>query len=149
MQFVAFAESIQLFPDGTLFIHIALILLMVWLLNRTLFKPINRVIAERERSRGGHSSEAEQMLAQATEKESLYSREMLDTRTRGYEIVEGEVKQAAAIRDQRLSEVKSEVTARVSVEKQNLEQQMAAAKSAVAADAERLSDAIAATVIKV
>ena len=39
--------QIQLFPDGTLFIHIALILLMIYILNRTLYRPINRVLDTR------------------------------------------------------------------------------------------------------
>jgi F0F1-type ATP synthase membrane subunit b/b' len=48
MTFVAFAEnSIQLVPDGTLFLHIIIILLMVFVLNATLFKPINRILEER------------------------------------------------------------------------------------------------------
>jgi F0F1-type ATP synthase membrane subunit b/b' len=52
MFFLAFAD-IQLVPDGTILIHIALILLMIWLLNRTFFRPINRVIAAREKNKGG------------------------------------------------------------------------------------------------
>ena len=59
MILLAFAESIQLFPDGTLFIHIALILLMIWVLNRTFFRPINRIIQSREKHSGGHASEAD------------------------------------------------------------------------------------------
>ncbi|MFN6964673.1 MAG: hypothetical protein ACK4S4_13030 [Pyrinomonadaceae bacterium] len=148
MQFVAFAESIQLFPDGTLFIHIGLILLMIWVLNRTLFKPINQVIAEREKSKGGHSSEAAEMLAQANEKEAAYNRELLEARSRGYEIIETEIKQASALKEQKLNEARSEVAARVSGEKQDLERQAEAAKAAAAAEADRLADVIAATVIK-
>ena len=54
MVFLALAEnSIQLVPDGTIFLHIALILLMIWVLNRTLFKPVNRILETRERMTGG------------------------------------------------------------------------------------------------
>ena len=59
MHLLLFAETIQLFPDGTLFVHIAIILEMIWILNRTLYRPINRVLEAREKSKGGHSSEAE------------------------------------------------------------------------------------------
>jgi len=65
MFFLAFAESIQLFPDGTIFLHIALILAMIWLLNRTFFRPINRVIESREKQKGGHGSEADNILHEA------------------------------------------------------------------------------------
>ncbi|MGH7784024.1 MAG: hypothetical protein ACREO5_09335, partial [Candidatus Binatia bacterium] len=59
MLFLAFQSSIQLFPDGTIFVHIALILAMIWLLNRTFFRPINRMIESREMQKGGHGGEAE------------------------------------------------------------------------------------------
>ena len=40
---LGFAEdSIQLVPDGTLVLHVIIILVMVYVLNATLFKPIKR-----------------------------------------------------------------------------------------------------------
>ena len=68
MIFLAFAEnSIQLVPDGTLFLHIAIILIMVFVLNRTLFKPINRILDERERRTRGRSGEAHDILQRVEE----------------------------------------------------------------------------------
>jgi len=44
---LGFAEnSIQLVPDGTLLLHILIILVMVYVLNATLFKPINQILAK-------------------------------------------------------------------------------------------------------
>ena len=42
-------NSIQLVPDGTLILHVLIILVMVYVLNATLFKPINQILAARER----------------------------------------------------------------------------------------------------
>ena len=148
MHLLAFAEPIQLFPDGTIFIHIGLILLMIWVLNRTLYKPINRVIAEREKNKGGHSSEADLLASQAADKEAAYSRELQHARAEGYEIVEGQVRQAAAIREQKLSTVKAETADKVAAETAEIEKQVVAAKATVAAEADKLADAIAATVIR-
>jgi F-type H+-transporting ATPase subunit b len=148
MHLLAFAESIQLFPDGTIFIHIALILLMIWVLNKTLYKPINRVLAEREKNKGGQSSEADTLARQAAEKEAAYSRELQNARAEGYEIVEGEIRQATAVREEKLGAVKAETSAKVATEKAEIEKQVAAAKATIDAEADRLADAIAATVIK-
>ena len=71
MHTLAFAESIQLFPDGTLFIHIALILLMIWVLNRTLFRPINAIIESREKQKGHGGSEAASILKDVDAKEAV------------------------------------------------------------------------------
>ena len=40
--------SIQLVPDGTLLLHLLMVGVMVAVLNRTLLKPINQILAERE-----------------------------------------------------------------------------------------------------
>ena len=77
MHLLAFAGSIQLFPDGTIFIHIALVLIMIWVLNRTFFRPIRSVIASREKFHGGRNTEAESILNEAAEKESKYILETL------------------------------------------------------------------------
>ncbi len=76
MHLFLFAESVQLFPDGTLFVHIALILGMIWLLNRTLYRPINRVLEARDKQKGGHSLEADEILRNAENKESKYCKDM-------------------------------------------------------------------------
>ena len=55
-------NSIQLVPDGTLILHGAIIIIMVIVLNRTLFRPINRILEERDRRTSGLRSEAEQTL---------------------------------------------------------------------------------------
>ena len=51
---VAFAlaeNSIQLVPDGTLLINVLVVVLMIAVLNRTLYRPINSILREREHAR--------------------------------------------------------------------------------------------------
>src|SRR3954447_25205573 len=98
MHLLLFAEGIQLFPDGTIFLHIAIILGMIWVLNRTLYRPINRVLEAREKSKGGYAGEAAEILARVEEKEGRYTHELLQARNYGYELVEKQQKQAVAAR---------------------------------------------------
>ena len=148
MHLLAFAETIQLFPDGTLFIHVALILAMIWVLNRTLYRPINKVIESREKNKGGHSSEADGLLKQVEEKESRYTSEMLDTRSKGYELIEKEQKKAVAAREQKLADAKADVAEKFDTGKAELEEQTAEARSAIGAEAEKIADSIAASILK-
>lgn len=148
MHLLAFAESIQLFPDGTLFIHIGIILLMIWVLNRTLYRPINRVIESRERNKGGHSSEAVAILKDVGEKEAKYNNEMLDARSKGYELIEKEQKKAAAAREQKIREVKAEVAEKFETGKAELESQAAETRSTIGTEAEKIADKIAANILK-
>ncbi|MFT3743270.1 MAG: ATP synthase F0 subunit B [Pyrinomonadaceae bacterium] len=148
MHLLALAESIQLFPDGTLFIHVGLILVMIWVLNRTLYRPINRVLEAREKNKGGHSSEAVGLLKDVEEKETRYNRELLETRSKGYELIEKEQKAATEARDKQLSDAKNEVAAKMDSGKAELAKQAADAQAAIRTDAEKIADSIAASILK-
>ena len=61
---LGFAEnSIQLVPDGTLLLHVLIILVMVYVLNATLFRPINRILEAREKRRQAKARQDDRMLA--------------------------------------------------------------------------------------
>lgn len=147
MSLLAFA-SIQLFPDGTLFIHIALILIMVWVLNRTFFKPINRVLASRDKHKFGPGGEAEKILNDALEKEAKLNKEMLGARNEGYELIEKQRSAAVDMRVKRIAEAKAETAAKLAGEKLVLAEQTAMARAEVAAEAEVLADKIAGNILK-
>lgn len=148
MHLLLFAESIQLFPDGTIFIHVALILAMIWILNRTLYRPINKVLAARERNKGGHSSEAAEIIAGVEEKEARYNKEMLDARSAGYALIEKEQKKAVTAREKKLGETKVEVAEKVETGKAELEKQSSEAEAALRKDAEKMAERIAAGILK-
>lgn len=150
MFLLAFAEqSIQLFPDGTLFIHIALILIMIWVLNRTFFRPINRIIESREKHKGGAGGEAEKLLGDVAEKEDVYNKAMLEARSEGYELIEKQRAEAVAARQAQVARAKDETAKSLAEQKAQLEAQTAAARSAIATEAEQMADKIAANILKV
>ena len=149
MHFFLFAESIQLFPDGTLFIHIALILGMIWILNRTLYRPINRILEARENQKGGHSLEADEIMRNAESKEAHYAKELLDARSAGYELIEKEQKMAAADREQKIEAAKTEIAQTSDAERSEIEKQTAEARNTIGSEAEKMADKIAANILNV
>ena len=149
MHLFLFAESVQLFPDGSIFIHIALILGMIWLLNRTLYRPINRVLEARENQKGGHSLEADDILRNVEAKEAKYAKEMLDARSTGYELIEKEQKKAAATRAEKFASAKAEIVEKSEAERSEIEKQTADARNTIGSDAEKMADKIAANILNV
>jgi F0F1-type ATP synthase membrane subunit b/b' len=147
---LALAEGakIQLFPDGTIFIHIGMILLMIWILNRTLFRPINRILQSRENSTGGRSGEAQSILSQVAEKEAAYTNNLREVRTHSYELVENERNQAIAVRQGRIESVKTEMVELVAREKVGVETQFGSAKNDLAKEAEKLAEKITSNILK-
>ena len=147
MFFLAFAE-IQLVPDGTIFIHIALILLMIWVLNCTFFRPINRVIESREKNKGNRLGEAEEILQSVNEKRLRYEKTMLEARSEGYELIENERNQAVAERQLKIGAVKEEVTQTMTQQKQELELQTVETKASLAVEAEKMAEKISSNILK-
>lgn len=141
-------QEVRLVPDGTMYIHIALILLMIWILNRTFFRPINNILKARERSKGGRSGEAQTILEQVGEKQNRYNEAMLKARSEGYEIIEKERGAAITQRIEKVSSVKVEVAQKIEREKQEVEKQTIAATAAIADDAEKIADQISANLLK-
>jgi F-type H+-transporting ATPase subunit b len=148
MHTVVFAQSIQLFPDGTIFLHIALILLMIWVLNRTFFRPINKVIQTREKFRNVEGGEAGSIAREADEKEAAYNRELLEARSAGYAYLEDQHAKLVRAREKKLAETRTETEQKTAVERAEIERQAAEARTAIGADAAKLADQITATVLK-
>jgi F-type H+-transporting ATPase subunit b len=148
MTFVALAEnSIQLVPDGTLFLHIAIILLMVFVLNATLFKPINRILEERERRTRGRSSEAHDILLRVEEKVTRYEQTLREARSEGYRLLEQERAKAIDERQRRLSEVREEINNLIAEQKEAIGGQVNEARVTLEVEARRLAAQIGSQIL--
>lgn len=110
MSLLGFAGSaIQLVPDGTILFHIALVVCMVALLNMTLLKPINRILAERERRTKGRLEDAKRVLEDVDEKMVDYSNKLRAARSRGYALLDAERSAALEDRRQKVATVSADV----------------------------------------
>jgi F-type H+-transporting ATPase subunit b len=148
MIFLAFAEnSIQLVPDGTLFLHIAIILVMVFVLNHTLFKPINRILEERERRTRGRSGEAQGILQRVDEKAESYERALREARAEGYSLMERERAEAMSERQLRLNALREEISQTVEAEKQLIRSQAEEARRTLEADARGIAAEIGSQIL--
>lgn len=148
MIFLCFAEnSIQLVPDGTLFLHIALILVMVFVLNATLFKPINRILEERERRTHGRSGEARNILRSVEEKLSLYERTLRETRSEGYRLMEQERSTALRERQIKLDAVREEIGRSVNEQKDTINTQVERARETLKTESVQMAAEIGAHIL--
>ncbi|MGB9180528.1 MAG: hypothetical protein WCB68_14945 [Pyrinomonadaceae bacterium] len=140
MILLAFAEnSIQLVPDGTLLIHIALILLMVFVLNKTLFKPINRILEERERRTRGRSGEARGTLQKVDEMLTTYEHTLREARSEGYRLMEEMRGEAMRERQAKIGAMREELERSVAVEKEAIRSQSEEARATLETDARQIA----------
>lgn len=147
MPFLAFAESIQLVPDGTLFLHIAIILFMIFVLNRTLFRPVNRVIEERERRTVGRSGEAREVLQRVEESLSRYERSLREARAESYRLLEQQQGEATNDRQQKIGLVKREVGNLIEGQKREIQAQADNARATLEGEARQVAASISAQIL--
>src|SRR6478672_8428520 len=103
-------SSIQLVPDGTLLVHLAMVVVMVAVLNRTLLKPINKILADREKHILGRVDEAQEMRKRTERKLSEYNSALRDARTEGYHLLEKERSEAVREKDEKVRVFREEIS---------------------------------------
>jgi len=143
MILLALAEnSIQLVPDGTLLLHIVIIVVMVLILNLTLFQPINRILEQRELQTSGRLSEAHATLAKVREKLEWYERELREARAEGYRLLEQERLEALHERAQLIAVLKEEIGTQLGVQKAMLTSQAEDVRRTLGIEARRIGTEI-------
>ena len=137
---LGFAEnSIQLVPDGTLILHVIIILVMVWILNKTLYKPINRILEAREKRTRGRMTEAQEILSDVSGKVSNYERQLRQARSEGYALAEQERNAAMQERQRKLNEMRQELSESIAQEKQTIQTQVEEARTTLDSESRRIA----------
>jgi F-type H+-transporting ATPase subunit b len=145
---LALAESsIQLVPDGTLLLHGLIILIMVAVLNATLFKPINRILEERNQQTRGRLEEARLTLKEIDKKLKDYERALREARAEGYHLMEQQRAEALREREAKLSSVKEEVANFLSAQKRGIAHQADDVRSMLLSEARRIALEISARIL--
>ena len=136
---VAFAlaeNSIQLVPDGTLLINVLVVVLMIAVLNRTLYRPINRILREREQRTKGRLTEAQKALKETENNLARYERTLREARGAGYRLVEAERASAIGLREESLTQLKDEMRSFVSQQKAEIGVQTREARASLGQEAQ-------------
>jgi F-type H+-transporting ATPase subunit b len=145
---LAFAESIQLIPDGTILIHIAIIITMIFVLNRLLFKPVIRTLNDRESRTHGRSDEARETIRKVGENLSRYENSLRQARAEGYSLLEQQQSEANGERQRKVAEVRRDVEEQLGQEKGELRAQAERARATLLGEAERVATAIKSQVLR-
>jgi len=145
---LAFAESIQLIPDGTILIHIAIIISMVFVLNKLLFKPVLRTLSDREARTHGRTDEARETIRKMGESLSRYENSLRQARAEGYNLLEQQQSEANGERQRKIAEVRGEVEEQLGQEKNEIHAQAERVRATLLGEAERVASDIRAQVLR-
>ena len=140
--------SIQLVPDGTLLIHLLMVAVMVFILNRTLLKPINRILAERERQVEGRLQEAQMMTAETEEKLKKYNEALHEARVDGYKLLEKERAEGLKEKDEAVRLFREQTSREVQQQIENTRRQEESVKKELEAQAGAISSLISTQILR-
>jgi F0F1-type ATP synthase membrane subunit b/b' len=140
--------SIQLVPDGTLLLHLLMVAVMVFILNRTLLKPINEILAEREKQVAGRLREAEVMAAESEEKLRRYNATLREARAEGYRLLEKERAAALKEKDEKVRQYREESSKTVAAQIEQTRQQEQKVRAELESQAVAVGDLISAQILR-
>jgi len=80
---VAFGASISVIPDISLFVQIANFLIIIWILNTILYRPIRNILIQRKEKITNLEQNIEKLDEDATEKDEAFLLGIKDARSRG------------------------------------------------------------------
>ena len=140
--------SIQLVPDGTLLLHLILVVVMVVVLNRTLLKPINHILSEREKQITGRLREAEAMAAESQEKIKKYNDTLREARAAGYKLLEKERAEGLKEKEQKLRQSRDELSKQVAAQVVKIRQQEQAVKGELEGQAATIGNLISSQILR-
>ena len=140
--------SIQLVPDGTLLLHVLMITVMVFILNRTLLKPINQILAEREKQVSGRLKEAEALTAETEEKLNKYNATLREARAEGYRILEKARTAALKEKDEKVRQYREEMSKTVAAQIDQTRRQEQKVREELESQAATVGDLISSQILR-
>ncbi|HVF22359.1 MAG TPA: ATP synthase F0 subunit B [Pyrinomonadaceae bacterium] len=140
--------SIQLVPDGTLLLHLLMVAVMVFVLNRTLLKPINQILSEREKQITGRLREAEGLRAESEEKLKRYNSALREARAEGYRLLEKERAAALKEKDEKVRQYREQTSKTVAAQLEMTRQQEQRVREELESQAAVVGDIITAQILR-
>src|SRR5215203_24655 len=140
--------SIQLVPDATLLLHLVLVVVMVVVLNRTLLKPVNHILSEREKQITGRLREAEAMAAESQEKLKKYNDTLREARASGYKLLEKERAESLKQKEQQLKQYRDEMSREVATQVDQIRKQEQVVKGELEGQAATIGTLISSQILR-
>ena len=140
--------SIQLVPDGTLLLHVLMVAIMVFVLNRTLLKPINQILAEREKQIAGRRKEAQALATETQEKARKYSDTLREARAEGYRLLEKERAEGLKQKEEKLRRHREQLSKEVAAQLEAIQKQERLVKGELDSQATALGSLISSQILR-
>jgi F-type H+-transporting ATPase subunit b len=134
--------------DGSFLFIFLLIILLIFVLNQTLFRPVNHILEERERLGLGRSLEAQRMLKEAEQRTRNYESQIRAARATVYQQIEARRRELKASRLELLAAARKDAEAQLASARNEIASQADAARSSLERDAREMAENISAQLLR-
>ena len=133
--------------DGSFLFILVSIIILIYVLNRTLFKPLNRVLDERERLGAGRLAEAKRLLKEHEERLKSYEGELRAARVEAIERQENYRRQAQAESQKLIAQIKDESAAQIAAAQDEIAKQASIARENLEIEARAMASTISSQIL--
>jgi F-type H+-transporting ATPase subunit b len=134
-------------PDGSLVLVLILFIIFVFVLNRILFRPIGRVLDERQTRTEGAVNEARAARRRYEAKLTEYEATIRQARAEGYRRSEQERAGALEERRKLIEAAKQNTNEQITHARSEIQEQVTRARTALASESRQIADRISRTVL--
>jgi F-type H+-transporting ATPase subunit b len=134
-------------PDGSLLFIIALFLFFVFVMNRLLFKPVARVLDERQTLTEGATNEARAAARRYQSRLAEYEASIRQARAESYRRLEQERAVALEERRRLIEDAKQKASGEIEQAKSEIKQQAEGARAALDTESRQIAAAISRTIL--
>ena len=129
--------------DFTLFVQMANFILLVFILNTVLYKPIRKILIERKKKIQGYEEDIESVLKDASESEQAFQEKISEARHEGVEKKEALKQSGLEEEKQLISEMNKKAQAELEAVRSQIVKDAQDARQALKKDVKAFSGAIA------
>ena len=145
---LALAENNILSIDGSFLLIFVSVLILIFVLNRTLFKPIIRILDERDRLGVGRLKESRQMIAQYEKRLAEYENQIRAARASAFTDFESRRREFLAERTGLVNQTKEDIRGMVGAAKNEISVESAKARENLEIDARAMAANISSRLLR-
>jgi F-type H+-transporting ATPase subunit b len=128
--------------DGSIVLQIANFLLLIWILNMVLYKPIRKILLERKEKMVGMQSDIDGSAQQVQSKEDAYADGVRQARAAGQKEKEALMQAAAEEEKAIIGKINESAQAELKDVKEKITQEMGTVKATLEKEIDAFADAI-------
>ena len=134
--------GVTVMPDWTVFIQITNFLLILWILNRILYRPIRNILRQRKEKMDGLELSIQTYSDDAEEKDKAFAAGIKEARVKGLNEKEALLQDAAEEEKKIIAKVNEKAQAELADIRQKISQEAQTAKAALQAKVAEFADDI-------